>query len=500
MALNDTSKTQISIKKLVGKAHTSNSKGVANESLPTGITLASSTIFLQGIPTTTGSVAHYEVLDNSLGEGVVEFLRLSASFIPGSDTTDGRHGFELKLPDDYESNSTNPLRGVYPFNNQQSINITSGSLQLIPPSFSTAYEAKAYHSSGGQTQIPVLDARDWNLDYFNGIFFQQDPPGTGAHENNPKYIDAYLYIGNYLDSGNFSSGISGSLTQLSNGASYLVAGDNITISSGSNGQITISSTATSSGGSGGGTKSKKAYTVTDSISSGSSFTTTNSSYDDAGHDPSLIDVFLNGQLLLSGTNTEVSAGSVDYFVSDSNKLKFGFDLNIADIVNVVVENSGSGGETGNPGGLNTQVQFNDGGSLAGDSGLVFSKTTNTLLTSNLSGSLTRLSDGSSFIKSSTGINVVSASNGSISIKVNKEMVFNELLGGTINGLNTLFTLANTPFASSEISIFVNGQLQTPQNLTTYHDYSVTGSNVYFTTGSVPAQGSLLLAMYNKVVP
>ena len=80
------------------------------------------------------------------------------------------------------------------------------------------------------------------------------------------------------------------------------------------------------------------------------------------------------------------------------------------------------------------------------------------------------------------------------------MVFNELLGGTINGLNTLFTLANTPFASSEISIFVNGQLQTPQNLTTYHDYSVTGSNVYFTTGSVPAQGSLLLAMYNKVVP
>ena len=500
MALSDTSKALISIKKLVGKAHTSNNKGIANESLPTGLTLASNTIFLEGIPSTTGSIANYEILNNVAGNGVVEFLRLSASFIPGSDTSDGRHGFELKLPDDYELNSSNPLKGTYPFTNQQSINITSGSLQLIPSSFGAAYEAKPYHTNGGQTQIPILDSRDWNLDYFNGILFQQDPPGAGAHSNNPKYVDAYLYIGNYLDSGNFSSGISGSLTQLSNGASYLVAGDNITISSGSNGQITISSTATSSGGSGGGTKSKKAYTVTDSISSGSSFTTTNSSYDDAGHDPSLIDVFLNGQLLLSGTNTEVSAGSVDYFVSDSNKLKFGFDLNIADIVNVVVENSGSGGETGNPGGLNTQVQFNDGGSLAGDSGLVFSKTTNTLLTSNLSGSLTRLSDGSSFIKSSTGINVVSASNGSISIKVNKEMVFNELLGGTINGLNTLFTLANTPFASSEISIFVNGQLQTPQNLTTYHDYSVTGSNVYFTTGSVPAQGSLLLAMYNKVVP
>ena len=324
MALNDTSKTQISIKKLIGKAHTSNSKGVANESLPTGLTLASNTIFLEGIPSTTGSIVNYEILNNVAGNGVVEFLRLSASFIAGSDTSDGRHGFELKLPDDYESNSSNPLRGTYPFKNQQSINITSGSLQLIPTSFGAAYEAKPYHTNGGQTQIPVLDARDWNLDYFNGILFQQDPPGVGAHANNPKYIDAYLYIGNYLDSGNFSSGISGSLTQLSNGASYIEAG--------------------------------------------------------------------------------------------------------------------------------------------------------------------------------TGINVVSASNGSISIKVNKEMVFNELLGGAVDGLNTLFTLANTPFASSEISIFVNGQLQTPPSLTTFQDYSVTGSNVYFTTGSVPTQGSLLLAMYNKVVP
>jgi len=118
MALNDTSKTQISIKKLVGKAHTSNSKGIANESLPTGLTLASNTIFLEGIPSTTGSIANYEILNNVAGNGVVEFLRLSASFIPGSDTSDGRHGFELKLPDDYELNSSNPLKGTYPFKNQ----------------------------------------------------------------------------------------------------------------------------------------------------------------------------------------------------------------------------------------------------------------------------------------------------------------------------------------------------------------------------------------------
>ena len=80
-----------------------------------------------------------------------------------------------------------------------------------------------------------------------------------------------------------------------------------------------------------------------------------------------------------------------------------------------------------------------------------------------------------------------------------QAVFNEKLGGDTNGDNTLFTLANTPFASSEISIFVNGQLQTPPNLATFQDYSVTRSNVFFTTGSTPEEGSLVLAMYNKVV-
>ena len=42
----------------------------------------------------------------------------------------------------------------------------------------------------------------------------------------------------------FNSGLSGSLTRLVNGTSYLAAGNNITITSASNGQITISSTAT----------------------------------------------------------------------------------------------------------------------------------------------------------------------------------------------------------------------------------------------------------------
>ena len=51
-------------------------------------------------------------------------------------------------------------------------------------------------TKGSGTAIPALDARDWYLDYNNGIFFQQDPPGTGDHANNPTYLEGFLYIGN----------------------------------------------------------------------------------------------------------------------------------------------------------------------------------------------------------------------------------------------------------------------------------------------------------------
>ena len=326
MALSDTSKTLISIKKLVGKAHTSNDKDVANEALPSGISQALGTAFAQSIPTHTGSAPEYHILSNSAGQGVVEYLRLSASFIAGSDTSSGRHGFALQLPDTYETNSKNPKAGTYPFQNRQQIYITSGSLQLIPPSFDSDYEAAPFHTGSGETAIPVLDARDWSLDYFNGIFFQQDPPATGDSTSNPRYIDAFLYIGNYIEDGKFQSGLSGSLTKLTDGTSYLAAGSNITISSASNGQVKIS-----------------------------------------------------------------------------------------------------------------------------------------------------------------------ASGGAAS----KELVFNEKLSGVTNGTNTFFSLANTPSAAAEVSVFVNGQLQTPAGVHTFQDYATTGSAVYFTTASTPPENSLILAIYNK---
>ena len=43
-----------------------------------------------------------------------------------------------------------------------------------------------------------------------------------------------------------------------------------------------------------------------------------------------------------------------------------------------LDNTGTGGGGGTPGGSDTQVQFNDGGAFGGDAGLVYDKTTNKL--------------------------------------------------------------------------------------------------------------------------
>ena len=400
-------KTQrlISLKKLAGKAQTSNDKDLANEALPSGVTMTSETVFGEAITSNPTSAALYDITDK------VEFLRLPATFIAGADTVNGRHGFELKLPADYESNSSNGKAGTYPFLNNQSINITSGSLQLVPTSFSVAYEAKPFYggtsTKGSGTQIPILDARDWYLDYFNGIMFQQDPPGTGDHSENPDFVEAFLYIGDMLStvvatggggggasgdgdpnaqylvlaatgsltaervinpttglsftdngagngytieidnsvvatltgsvfSGNvvFGSGVSGSLQSLSDGSPYLRSGAGISITTGSSGEVTITSAGSSS-------RSKDIYFIAADVPAGDPVSVSPSDFSTANYDEEKIDIFVNGQLLHSGSSTQVSLSERDYYVDTATSLKFAFDIVIDDIIDVVIFAVGS---------------------------------------------------------------------------------------------------------------------------------------------------------------
>ena len=409
MAYDAKTERLIALKTLAGKAQTSNDKGLANEALPSGITSTSETIFGEAVTTSPSATSLYTIT------GQVEYLRFPATFIAGSDTSSGRHGFELKLPADYESNSSNPSAGTYPFTNDQTINITSGALQLVPPSFATSYEAKPYYggssTKGSGTQIPLLDARDWYLDYFNGVFFQQDPSGTGDQSDNPDYVEGYLYIGQMLNSvvqsagggagngdkaaqylvlqatgslsqervftkgtgilstdagaggaytvkiddsivatltgsqfsGNvgitgsfgvesqslFNQGLSGSLTHLTDGSSYLRAGNNVTISSASNGSVTIASAGVLS-------RAKDSYFMSSIINAGDAVSVSSSDFSAASYDPDKIDVFINGMLMHSGSAAQVEAGNRDYYVSSSTSLKFSFQLRIDDAIDVIV--------------------------------------------------------------------------------------------------------------------------------------------------------------------
>tara|TARA_R100000808_G_C2136607_1_gene144890 strand:- start:124 stop:1146 length:1023 start_codon:yes stop_codon:yes gene_type:complete len=189
-ALTDDSKINLSFKKVLGKAQTSNTKELSNEAIGSNISIGASTIFGYQPPAAVSS-SFYTILN-----GKAEKVRLNATPIEGTKDSNGRYqAFALSLPSNYEARSSNPQAGSGMFINGKILNETTGTLQIIPPSFGINYTALVYHTSSGETQIPALDARDWVLDYFNGVYFQQDPPSDISE--NPAYVDAFIYISDY---------------------------------------------------------------------------------------------------------------------------------------------------------------------------------------------------------------------------------------------------------------------------------------------------------------
>ena len=207
MALSSSSKENISLKKLVGKAHTSNALEAFNESKTTGLTLSTTSIFAETISTTPDSTNLYDITGDT-----VEYVRLVATALPESLVNGKYHAFKLSLPADYEANSSNTKAGTLSFLDSQDLNASIGKLQLVPPQFADAYEAKVYYggndTKSNGTRIPLLDERSWYLDYFNGILFQETPPDN-ANEN-PSHVEAYIYIGNMANTAISSSDISAS--------------------------------------------------------------------------------------------------------------------------------------------------------------------------------------------------------------------------------------------------------------------------------------------------
>jgi len=201
MALNPTNTGAISFKKLSGKAHTQQNFAVTEEGIATNVQMSYATVFanpIEPLPVTnSGLTTLYST------NGIVERVKFQIDLIPDTQIAVGKsQGYKLKLPSDY-----NTFGELYPqFSAGTYLYTALGKLQIVPalygklkPDGSTEYDPILYQTNGS-TVIPKFDPINWYIDPYDGILFVQDPPaGYDTSASRPGYLEAFLYVGDYVD-------------------------------------------------------------------------------------------------------------------------------------------------------------------------------------------------------------------------------------------------------------------------------------------------------------
>ena len=377
---SNTSATFFAQKKLLGKAHTSNLKVDGEEVIGSNIQTATSLLFGEAIPESP-STTDYVTSSVPGSDATVEYIPFILTALTGTTydanddgggagddsgenlQTSGPHAYKFVLPSDYETQSTSDRAGNGVFNNDRLVHESLGAIQLVPPFFSqdapNPYIVKIYKDDGVGgigDEIPLLDNIDWNVDYYNGILFLQDYDSNKI----PAFARAFAYIGKMADEviSSGSGGGSGDITGASNLGGgegifaqeasgdlqfkSIQAGSNVSVTSDAT-SITISSTVNAVEVSGVNkfVKIFESSVTADDPVSFSDFQTsfiTNSG---------TLDVYYNGQLILSGNESSVQSSNADYYLSGSNSLKFGFDILADDIITLkqTLVTTGSAGTT-----------------------------------------------------------------------------------------------------------------------------------------------------------
>lgn len=355
------SATLFAQKKLLGKANTSVVKSDSQEVIGSNIQVAAQTIFAEDIPDNPSQTLYLLQSASAGSAATVEWVQFDLSAISGTtydaNTYDddskignpqdaGPHAYKLALSASYESLSSNTNKGNGIFDDSKALFETLGSLQIVPPNFSgqspNPYILKLYKGTPSEVnEIPLLDEIDWSIDYYNGILFLQDYDASKI----PLYARGFVYTGKMLSASLGSGGGGGSIsggTNLGSGTGVfsavngsnlefksIVAGSGVTVSSDST-SITI---ATNTGASTITGASRFVKLVESKIAAASGITFSDLSIENS-HDSGSLDIYHNGQLLLSGSSAQVSAGTADYYSHASNGFKFGFDLFADDVISV----------------------------------------------------------------------------------------------------------------------------------------------------------------------
>jgi len=161
MSLTDTSKINISLKKLMGKSHTYNSKDPSNEGDSSYLITLADNVWVDTISTDTTA---------AVNAGVVEEVICELQY----DNTSNGKSYYLKYPTGHSSAG----QRVY---------------DIVPDSIHYNYEPKLY-SNYPTTRIYGTAAQDWIFDPANGTITSEDDLSLTSSAR----CVIYVYIGNKL--------------------------------------------------------------------------------------------------------------------------------------------------------------------------------------------------------------------------------------------------------------------------------------------------------------